>query len=147
MIFRLLSTGRGVPLSLAPEKAVPLHIQLEGAPRETSFWMKNGNGAVNYFTVKDGVCDINVSTFGGNVTIGAISTAGGVPARWDCGTLCIFQTPRGLFAAPGTADLAEQVRELTLQNDSLAAENRELKRLMEELERKFNEFYEGYDFI
>ena len=147
MIFKLLSTGRGVPLSLTPEKAVPLHIQLEGAPRETSFWMRSNNGAVNYFTVKDGICDINVSTFGGNITIGALSTASGSPQRWDCGTLCVFQTPRGLFAAPGTADLAEQVRAILLENEEIRAQNEALADRIGKLETTFQEFYEGYDMI
>lgn len=145
MVFKLLSTGRGVPLTLAAEGAVPLALTFENAPPGAKLYLHTQMGATFYYEIgKDGGCAVNLAGINGDVRVGVVTEKNG---RWDCGFIRVFQSGRGIFAAPSAADLAEQVRELTLQNDSLAAENRELKRRMEELERKFNEFYEGYDFI
>jgi hypothetical protein len=144
MKYKLLSYGRGVPLTLMAEPAVPLALTFENAPPGAKLYLHTQSGAIFYHEIGKNGCAVNLAGMSGDVRIGVVTETEG---RWECGFLRVYQSGRGIFAAPSAADLAEQVRELALQNDSLAAENAELKRHMEELEKKFQDFYEGYDFL
>lgn len=146
MTYRLLSTGRGVPLSLTPEAASPLNIVFEGAPAGANVYVKTRNGAVYYREIRGGKASIDLGSFAGEVELGVVTTdVARKPSRWTCGYLTVWRHISGVICTPSVADLAERVKEIALENEELRAENAKIINKLTEFEKKFNEFYEGYD--
>lgn len=148
MIYRLLQNGRGAPLSLSPEVAAPLRVTFENAPKGANAYIKTRDGAVYYRELDGGACTFDLSHMAGDIKLGVMTTdTSEKPNRWDCGYISVFQTVQGIAAAPSAADLAEQVRSVLIYAESLYAENKYISRRVEELEKQFNEFFEGYDIL
>lgn len=148
MTYRLLSTGRGVPLALAPEHGNSLQLSFENAPDGASAYLKLANGAVFYKEITDGKITIDLSRIAGEIRIGVVSTkATTPPGSWDCGALTVVHTIGGTMVAPSAADLAEQVRRVMLEAEEIREKNNELSEKLDEVLRRLDEIYEGYDFI
>lgn len=148
MTYKLLQNGRGVPLALSAEAAMPLHLVLENVPQAASLHIRTRNGAVYYREIIGGSCAVDLSHLPGEIEIGVVTTERDqTPKRWNCGKLTVWQTVQGALCAPSAADLAEKVNAVMLENDTLTRKCTSLDEKFEELEKKFEEFFEGYDVI
>jgi hypothetical protein len=147
MKYKLLSNGRGVPMTLTPENACPLRLTFEGAPERASVYVKMRGGNVFYREIIGGEAAIDLSPLAGDVEIGVISTSPPGTSRWACGYLTVWRHISGVSCVPNAQDLAEQVRSLMLENEKIKRENASLTERLDKLEKEFEEFYKGYDFI
>lgn len=148
MTYRLLSTGRGVPLSLAPEAAMPLNLTFENVPDGANVYVKNADGAVYYREIHGGKVAINLAVLADEVELGVMTTAPGhTPSRWSCGHLTIWRHMNGVSCVPSVSDLAEQASALALEAEEMRETNQKLAKRMDELEEKIAGLYDGYDIM
>lgn len=148
MTYKLLSNGRGVPIALTTVKGSILELEFQNAPTGANAYIKQKNGAVFYRTLLNGKCQLDLSRIAGEVELGVMTTdAQNKPYRWNCGGLTIMHTLNGIMVAPSAADLVELVNGVMLECEEMRQKYAEINGKMAEIEKRFGEFFEGYDII
>ena len=148
MTYKLLSTGRGVPVSFSPELGNVLKLKFENAADLSNVCVKTRNGDVFYREIYDGGCALNISAFAGEIELSVIAMdSTEKPSRWNCGSITVWHTLQGAMAAPALSDIAELTLNLMIEVEDLRHEYASTKEEVARLSERLNSIYDGYDII
>ena len=145
--YRLLSTGMGILAERIQGVATgDVSFCFDGAPSGASAVFVTGRGTFCR-EIEEGTCALPASALSGRTEVGVLTTETDVPERWICEALHAKPLAEGVFIAPDGTDLGARVAALMLENEQLREENARIRAGMDDLERRFEKFFEGYDIV